>query len=105
MLHAEQQGTRSRDDLAVEALAGAVLVRAADDWRDICRHKHDPHKEGFRRAVASDRRALVSLRRFFRSRWCVSLCNGNPETPKRVLAQLEEEYGRSLIKKQIDGCP
>jgi len=86
-----------------EVLAGAILEQAVEDWRSICKHRHIPSDKDFKKKVREDRKNIISIRRFFKSRWACLLAGSDKQTMQTILEQLESEYNGSLIKLQIEG--
>lgn len=79
----------TKTDGAILDLSDATVLRAVDDWRDLCNGREIPENERPKWDVSFD-----ELRHFFRSKWRRVLC-GNVD-PLYVLAKLEEERESAL---------
>jgi hypothetical protein len=66
---------------AYRNLANAIVIRAVEDWRKLCR-KREPNDK------------FTGLRQFFKSDWCAMLC-GNVD-PLLILDALEHERKDAL---------
>lgn len=67
-------------------LAHAVIAQAVKDWRMLCQYILNP--KGYMEAVAQNV-TFDSLRKFFKSEWCDSLCWN--VSAKGILYRLERE--------------
>lgn len=67
--------------------AHAIIRQAVVDWRALCKGED------------AGQTSFVSLRRFFQSEWCTTLCLG--VKPLAILDRLEEELVQFQKEKRI----
>lgn len=79
-------------------LAHAIVVQAAKDWRTLCQYLLEPKRDT---EIVKQKVTFDSLRRFFKSPWCDTLCVG--VNPQMILDRLEKELKETETKKQIIG--
>jgi hypothetical protein len=82
-------------DRAYLDISDATVLRAVDDWRDLCNGRKIPENEQLKGGVSFD-----ELREFFRSKWCRVLCGS--VDPLYVLAKLERERITARVCGRLD---
>lgn len=76
-------------------LAHAIVEQAVKDWRMLCQKMLSP--KGYMDRITQDI-TFDSLRKFFKSEWCETLCWN--VSAKGILYWLEKELAETLEKLQ-----
>lgn len=86
------------DNAGYDMLAVAVVERAVEDWRYLCRVAEDKQDElkTYRLIYGRERDSFYSLMLFFKSKWCGTLC-GEVDSQK-VINRMEYERKHAKYK-------
>lgn len=85
-------------DDVFENLASAIIKQAVADWMTLCndiKKPENPFKPRAKRPYS-----FASLRRFFKSDWCATLCRD--ANPQCILSKLEQGRINALKTRRVN---